>query len=662
MDRDFVCYQIEFARITGFDFWGQLTAEIFYFEWHNNYTLNKYKNNSRFLLPDDEKCITHHKYHLTESAAQQSLLWSLNYDAKSKKIEHRPSSNDIQLNIQARDKRDYFLRDLFHLRASSVHQIKLTLDYFSKPESMVKLDDRNIQIYLTANLFDPNLLPAALTYDPDFLRRFDTLVEQGLLHFVNSNGLLSQTSLFFFRLKTQMCRYLALRDPQLTDIERLQHHHEDLCTQIDAHKDSAILASLHQYRFLTALCLHQLQADNSQLWQDALFSYFYLKAKQNPYLIEDTSSQFELQRAEVSFNVWMGEIAPQLIEAMIIPIIKNLSVDTTEFRLTGIYPRFIVNDKSGNTLYVLDVEQGRVYQQGYAISPVPLDVQHHPMMRRLNLDTQPSCLLSEDKTVIFFNAHDVRIKKQSHGYAIQKKWMLEPGSAHWYELKPLSEEQQQWFGLTTVKIPSHTLPPVLTDATLELWVSEQDALLVRDSKPVYQIDTQGHAHQLDSDGRRNGYVLTHQPASYTKLLVQFEDPKFTLINLNENQTEGRVDFVRYGISLDILGDDLSLSGTDYRLIPPSDVEEKIAVLHFCNGRQEQCIIAVQQFYVDEKDTQIPGEYYILHHDRSDYIACKKSKTKVIIPLMAQKKATGLNLVIIEVPRALLKTNYTNHSY
>jgi hypothetical protein len=621
-------YMTELVHITGFDFWGQLEPSDFYWKWHEKYIESKQNNICRtFPLPHDQKCITHHKYNMTESAAQQSLLWSLNYDTISKKILQKPSSNTIQLNIQARNSRDYFLRELFHLRASPSHQIKLTLDYFSKPESMMKLDDRNIQIYLTANLFDPELLQAALDDDPDFLRRFNTLVEQGLRHFVSSNGLLSQTSLFFLQLKTQMYRYLASRDCQLTHIEMLQHHHEDLCKHIDVHTDSAILASLHRYRFLIALRLHQLQCDKAQLWLDALFSYFYLKAKKNPYLIDDTASQFELQRAELSFKAWMREFAPKQFEATILPIIKNLGLDTGHLSLTDNYPRFIVHDKAGNTLYVVDVEKGRVYQQGYAISPIPLNIQHHPMIHRLNLDTESSCFLSEDETAILFNTPDVRIKKQSTGYAIQKKWALDPDKAHWYEIKPLSEEQQRLFGLTTVKIPRHTLPPVLTDATLELWVSEHDALLVRDNKPVYQIDPQGLAHQLDFHGHRNGYVLTHQPTSYTKLLAQFEDPNFTVINLNADQTEGRVDFVRYGISLDVTGDDLSLSGTDYRLIhPPSGVEEKIAVLHFSNGRQEQCIIAVQRFYVDEKDVQTPGEYYALHHDRSDYIAYKQNET------------------------------------
>ena len=35
------------------------------------------------------------------------------------------------------------------------------------------------------------------------------------------------------------------------------------------------------------------------------------------------------------------------------------------------------------------------------------------------------------------------------------------------------------------------------------------------------------------------------------------------------------------------------------------------------------------------------------------------KSKIVLPMMVQQKATGSNLVIIEVPRALLRTNFAD---
>src|SRR3990167_10865759 len=139
-------------------------------------------------------------------------------------------------------KEDFFLRQLFHLRSSPSNQINLTLDYFKI--AMSKLDDRNLQIYFEANLFEPGLLCDLLDQESqlpktkrNFLNRLDEFIKQGLNNFTTSEGAFSQTSIFFIRLSLYVNRYIAQYKPELAE-GRLQIDHRRLNAAITTDRKS----------------------------------------------------------------------------------------------------------------------------------------------------------------------------------------------------------------------------------------------------------------------------------------------------------------------------------------------------------------------------------------------------------------------------------------
>jgi len=180
----------------------------------------------RQLAPlEQPKCVAHHKYNLTDSPARRALIADYGQWKDHQPKPRHYSSNQIQLLSHDKNKSryfgerektarviqkdDYFTRDLFHLRSSPAHQIKVTLDYFSKTESIDKLRDFNNQSYVEANLFEPGLLLTALRKDATFLPHFNAFIQKGLRHLANSEGLLSQESIFFIRLTIYVGWYRA---------------------------------------------------------------------------------------------------------------------------------------------------------------------------------------------------------------------------------------------------------------------------------------------------------------------------------------------------------------------------------------------------------------------------------------------------------------------
>tara|TARA_R110002126_G_scaffold291598_1_gene454094 strand:- start:1526 stop:3133 length:1608 start_codon:yes stop_codon:yes gene_type:complete len=92
------------------------------------------------VLPD-------YKYKLTRfSPENQALNYSTKSRGRSNKIQLIPDERFFSRGSHFIQQDEYFSRDLKHLRSSPAHVIKLTLDYFSKSESMAKLADHNTQL------------------------------------------------------------------------------------------------------------------------------------------------------------------------------------------------------------------------------------------------------------------------------------------------------------------------------------------------------------------------------------------------------------------------------------------------------------------------------------------------------------------------------------
>ncbi len=605
-----------------------------HYEWTDQFINIKYSDYKYPLRPQEKASVAHHLYPFTPSPARDALTRSFVF-YKNKKASSSNmlldayNSNTIQLwplNLESHgsviDKAHYFTRDLFHLRLSPVHQIKLTLDYFSKPESIDKLRDPNVQFYVEANLFEPNLLLRALKEDSTFFERFNTFIEKGFAKFSHQSNLTNAETLFFIRLKTFMYRYIALNSPD-NALYLLQESHEVLTKRIAIEKDRSALAALHMYRFLNAITLHQYVANDDHLLQEAFFSYFYWQKTFNPFVPNDTTSLFERQRAKFFFNQWLRETSPHVIESFIAPMMHALELDISHLTITGTYPRFHYQNEAGEIIYTVNAELGRVFQENSSLSALPLEIKNHPMTKRLGLELETSCWLSEDENIIVFKSGQVRMKKAGARLIVQKKI-----HDQWYQLTPLNDKQQQLFGLDTTPIPINNLPAVLTDGQTEAWCNEQGALILQGNKSIYQVDNQGFFHQLNDAGQFNGCIRTNAPNTYEKLLTRFEDPQFFNINLNAKK-EGTIDFVRYAISLSIVGNEIIHPETKGVLKDSSLFAPNVAALTFSCGVDERCIVAVQPFYVDASAAQIEGEYYQLTHDKSAHIPNERFKETTV---------------------------------
>ena len=62
---------------------------------------------------------------------------------------------------------------------------------------------------------------------------------------------------------------------------------------------------------------------------------------------------------------------------------------------------------------------------------------------------------------------------------------------------------------------------------------------------------------------------------------------------------------------------------------------------------------------DVLERLLPQTTHGHHQDRVEKIIMGGGKSKVLLPLLAKRKTNGLNLVMIEVPQALLRTNYVD---
>ena len=601
--------------------------------------------------------ITQHQYKLSDSPALNALLadypdgrpYYLNW--------HRKPENEIQLSSAGKqtdsiiNKDDFYNRELFHLRLSPANQIDFTLDYFkANPD---KLSDPNIQRYMEANIFEPGLLCNALDRDareqtPILFNRLDEFIHKGLQQFNNQDGLLSHESIFFIRLGVSIDCYTARyyssstgikvteeMDPRLRGddnrwVGRLETKQKYLSALITIQTDPEILSSLHALYFQTAVAHHQQDKSRDAHFAETFSSYFYYQAKSNSHLQDDTASRIEQERAEYHFRLWMLKIPNDQMNALIKPILEHLGIDVRGLTLTGTYPEFLLRDRERRTVYTINAELGRVFQANKAFSAVPLNIQNHPIMRRLGLEHESSCffIFADGKTIEFITPEtSVRILMGNHKrLTVQKKWML-GGRDDWYELQFLTEQQEQFFGLgeTSRDYRANKLPALFTDGSILAWVNYSGhSFLARNNQPIYQETVKGQFEQLNAQGMTTGYILTDRQQDF----VQFEDSAFFSVTLDKRtKTKGTVYFARYGLSLIIADQAITLSDTTYTLFPAekSTLGGGIAALYFTDGIHQQCIIPVQPFYVASSPPAEKGDYYQLTHDISGHVASKKLK-------------------------------------
>ncbi len=606
-----------------------------YGSFHAEFKTLGYTSGMHIIDRYDDK-LTRNKYNLDPSPAKDALMedYPRHCYYQGSEFKYKLPGNEIQLSskyVNANhiiNKDDLYTRQLLHLRSSPSNQINFTLDYFQGQLS--KLNDPNNQRYVEANIFEPGLLMKAIDEDPALLVRFDAFIQKGLLGCTNQDLLLDYDAIFFIRMRVYLHRYAAQYKPELA-LQDLKNDQNHLRALIATHTDPAMLASLHAYRFLAVIALQQMDAGpkDDSLFKEAFHSYFYIQAKANPHTQDDTATRFERQRAEYCFRQWMQTIPQEEVEQRVRPLIKpimdSLGLDVTGLTLTGTHPLYTWENGDKTNVYTVNAETGRVFKANKTYSVVPYEVQTHPIMRRLGLEHESSCFIWADNNTFEFitSKMHVRIKREGRRLIVQRQWTLN-GNTDWYELQPLTLRKQQLFGLGSNNSAnfSDKLPALFTDGSTEAWVNsdKEISFITRNQQPIYQQIAAGELEQLDSRGNGTGFIM--QACQHD--VVHFEDPAFISVNVDKaTGKDGTVNFARYGLLLTVRDENITLTDTNYTLLPSvtSPLGPDVAALHFTDGTNELCIVAVQPFYVDaEISKNEEGDYYRLKHDNSGHVA------------------------------------------
>lgn len=638
------------------------------------------------------------KYNLQKTSIRGALLsHDSNYGHLITAEKKTQSANGIQLESVIKktaaspspfNADDFFFNRLQHLRLSPENQIPFTVNDFI--ENLEKLSDFDHQKYLEANLFEPGLLNDVLkkenfTKTPhSFLTRFDELIQNGFNAYNDNAKNITITSVFFIRLACYVNRYLldygiAFKNPALIEIAktRLTHDLALIIEQISEHEKSiyhshstSILASLHHYRFLTLMSLYSEDLIKSlEHLEQCIESFFYCQANENKINPDDKATILERKRVERIFQDYLQQVDKMVLKSMIKKIIgKNLNIlsnDLVHFDLTGTYPYYTLAHSSHATEYTVNIEQGLIFKNSRANIPMPLDLQSHPLLKRLGLLDATACYISPDNTSFEFDPIGLRIKREYDDrnrcyfvITIQKKWTVN-GKEAWYDLQALTEKQRSemynshnYVTYNSVAyLPS--LPHSLKDGESEYWVNVEDpkaSFIAKNNQRLYALvpilesnsdKIIGYNYQrVASDNNDNSmeYYL-NKASKYHAILSQFESSKdnassyeflppsnFVEVTLaKQPEDKGVAYFSRYGLSFELQDQKITLANTHYSLNIADDFSNnspfkpEIAQLTLQSEKNQLCIVPVQRFYFD-KEKQIDGERNRLTHDVANFIA------------------------------------------
>jgi hypothetical protein len=535
--------------------------------------------------------------------------------------------NLISLHSVQLSKRSVQDREFYHLRASPSHQVHLTLDYFKKNKSA--LLDKKVQNYLEANLLEPHRIIDALK-QPSFLTDFNEFIQEGLQSqdFIYPDGRVKQEGLFLLRLSILVNRYLLEIHPKTSSTQhQLPRDYVRLNAQIKATLDPQILASLHRYRFM-CLCAQENLLEDLDFFEQALTSYFYIHVHKNTQEKISTHELFDQKHLEFIFKRYLQQ---HTTTNAIQPILKTmvqtlLGKDIMTFEIQGAYPLYTLYQKDPLLTYTLQLEEGGIYIDEKALLPTPKHLLNHPLLEKLNLTDKMTCLQSLDGTVFEFPP-DVRIKQNEKNeiIAVQKKWHINQEEA-WYELQPSvlqAEASHKNSIMETRTLITPHLPKILNDEESEFWIKEGmvGSFIIQKDQPCYVLNEQFSFEQLDDSGQKNGNILQQISEIHNKF-TSFESPDFFLVNLHPKTHTGNVQCPRYQLSFDIDADQTICLKDDkrFKLIANDfPFQPHVARLTFSDGKNTQCIVPVQKFFVLEKDKPEKGLYYHFIHDTNHEI-------------------------------------------
>lgn len=587
-------------------------------------------------------------YSLGISPAQEALL--LNHFNGYKR-----TSNDLQLrkftlgqelkpfqlkkqNVNAISKADYEENGLLHKRTAPQHQIIITLNDFTL--NMERISDKNLKVYVENNLFQGTLLLQALERDSQlekmgevsssFKSKFNLFIHQGLQHFQTQDGYLNENCLFFIMLKMKVLLYQTLI-PDSPEMLKINHFAELLLmfnTHLNIEKDPRTLSVLHQFRFLTLQTKLSNQQWLSDEELDQLYaSYVYYQSKGGLHSVISETFKYEVASQETRFRSYLQ--GAHFDFNRIYPYLQSFGFDIARDTFRTEYPLIYIL-KNKHIEYVFHFEEGRLYKDGQTFSPIPLALSTHPLLKFFNLDDSTSCLISQDgKTFTFFEPHTVRFFLQDNGNIIAHQCWTIDGTDRWYELRLMTPEHAKELKTIACSSSATHVPLVLSDHHFQAWIcldKNGDDFIAKDHQPLYGIDKYHGLYDLNQPKLKLTKPLL--PGSFN----QFEDGRFILWNLDKHQN-GTVHLPRYGLDFNVSTNprsyfslifsslqepvSIELKGTHFQLKDKVDIlPEGTAALFFEDSltTQQQCIVAVQPYYLDPKRPQLKGAYYHFTHD------------------------------------------------
>ncbi len=590
---------------------------------HKNFRINSALFPNFVPYETLDTTIKEHKYNLSSSPAQRALDCSVCNKSRYVDFHLAKSANQIQLNSEREiaknsslqvTQEDIIERDYFHLRSEPEFQIALTLDYFH--HFIERCADENNQRYIEANLFQPGLLLNSLN-DSEFLPQFDRFLQAGLRYFTD-HGQHTKTSLFFLRLNYLVSRYLKLNsDPR--GKPRLLNIRAEIEKQLNSNASAELSYVLNEYLLLTFM-----EQDKEYTTEDfycAYNAYVYLQGHNNPQILTDKAHQIEVESMMTRFQALIFNQSHFIIEKAIKNAAKNLaSLATEEFTLKGSPPIYQINTLTSLKQYEFDALSGKLYEKNFTLHELPLSLQHHPLIKQLELDTKSQYLISSNDNYMILNHKNDKVflfydKEQ---LTVQREWTI-AGVKNKYELHALSQDHQAFYANKKTTLIHNDLPKILNDGTMNFWkntLTDDQGLLVRNNIPVYALhDNKWWA--LDEKGNETGYQL--QPVDeLPAALKEFEDEEF-LLKENKN-SENKIHLPRFNLHFKQEKEQLICCDTSEEVCDlPSPIHSSVAGIILSQHAHQRYLVPIARFFATDMDA-LASDFYPLVHDTHGVIA------------------------------------------
>ncbi|MCX7121910.1 MAG: DUF3638 domain-containing protein [Gammaproteobacteria bacterium] len=537
------------------------------------------------------------------------------------------NNTDSKIMLCISDKRR---RELMLLRLVRETQIPLTLDYFSR--NLAHLTDRNIKIYVEANLFQPGLLRKEILKNSDlFFSQFNRFVDSGLRLYKEKNSP-TKESLFFIRISFLVFQYAARLDPE-RHIEKLDSFYIRINELIRSCDDDSVKRTLLKYRLMTAdeiTNLSPLRA--SEFFVDGLEACFAFSLWEDKEDKTDSESAYQYECAKKRLHEKLEKKSDLEISEALKIVGQRLKVDLTRSEAVQCaYPSFVFTANGDTVLF--NVQTDMVYRNGMAFIVMPDELKTHPLLKYFDLSCATHCYRSETQrlnspTPIWTVKHNSLEMQLGDGRCLIRG-LEGSDKAKWYEVFAIDDIQARDFRV--VNRSGAFLKLSATIAEHDTFVllscentSRTDVMLVKKDQVIMKgerLSADGSVQMRECSTQR--ILCQHEPSQLTHLFSNFEPSKYIDVFYDETTSEYNIELSRYGLTFQGTNpSDLYciFNGEKYSLKTSTEniVESGIPQLTLINDNEEEIVIlpesqfllasgrnpnsAYKQFALDVNDT------------------------------------------------------------